>query len=235
LIQKKFDLYNDATIERFKALIDEMPLEYIKISEDIINEAKLTLGKKINDNIYISLMDHIKFSIERYNKGIFIKNLLLWEIKRLYMEEFEISKIAIAKINKKFNVNLAEDEAGFIALHIVTAQIDQDMDSVVNMTKIMQEVCDIVKLHFGIEFIAESLSYFRFITHLKFFAQRVISKKLYKDSGDDELYNVIKKNYPNSFKCVKKIDAYIKQCFQYDLTNDEILYLTVHVERIIAN
>ncbi len=46
-----------------------------------------------------------------------IRNVLLWEIKRLYPKEFELGQEARTIIAGRLGVELAEDEAGFIALH----------------------------------------------------------------------------------------------------------------------
>ncbi len=58
-------------------------MEYMELSEKIIQYAKHKLGKKLNDSIYISLTDHIHFAIERYNLNLPIKNELLWETNSL--------------------------------------------------------------------------------------------------------------------------------------------------------
>lgn len=80
------------------------------------------LGKRLNDSIYVSLTDHINFAIQRNQKGLDIKNALLWETKRLYKDEFAIGKEALVMVKNKTGVSLPEDEAGFIALHIVNAE-----------------------------------------------------------------------------------------------------------------
>ena len=65
-------------------------------------------------------------------------------------------------------MSLPEDEAGFIALHIVNAELNEEMPNIINITKVMQEILSIVKYHFKIDFNEESLHYYRFVTHLKF-------------------------------------------------------------------
>ena len=42
-----------------------MPKEYIDTSTEIIDNIKSKLDKKLNDNIYITLTDHLSFAIER--------------------------------------------------------------------------------------------------------------------------------------------------------------------------
>ncbi|MBR8665773.1 PRD domain-containing protein [Bacillus paralicheniformis] len=231
-IEKIFRLDNKDVSERFKTLLDEIPIEFMEMSEEIISYAKLKLGKKLNDSIYVSLTDHIHFAVERYKKGLDIKNALLWETKRLYKDEFAIGKEALAIIEKKTGTALPEDEAAFIALHIVNAELNEEMPNIVNITKVMQEILSIVKYHFHIDFDEESLHYYRFITHLKFFAQRLFSGA-YMESRDDFLFETVKNKYRDAYVCTNKIRQYIEKEYGHQLTNEELLYLTIHIERVV--
>ena len=88
--------------------------------------------------------------------------MLLWEIKRLYPKEFALGE-ARAIIAKRLGVELAEDEAGFIALHLVTAQLNSEMPEVMHVTRVMQEILQLVKYQ-QLNYDEESLSYQRFVT-----------------------------------------------------------------------
>lgn len=232
-IDKIFTLSNKDMSDKFLSLVAEIPMEYMVISEEIIKYTKTQIGKKLDDRIYISLTDHIYNAIERYKNGITIKNKLLWDTKRLYKEEFHMGKEALNMIKDKFNIELPEDEAAFIALHIVNAELNEDMDIVMNITKVMQEILNIVKYNFKIEFDEESLSYYRFITHLKFFAQRLFNENYYNEEDENEVYDIVKNKYPSSYECTKKIEKLIKEKYNYDLTKEEKLYLIIHIERVV--
>ncbi|WP_026672841.1 BglG family transcription antiterminator LicT [Alkalihalobacterium bogoriense] len=232
-IDKIFTLEDKDITKKFKTLIADIPLEYMELSERIINYAKLELGKKLNDSIYISLTDHLHFAVERHNKNIPVKNGLLWETKQLYKEEFEIGIEALNMIFDQFNVILPEDEAGFIALHLVNAQLNEDMHNIVDMTKVIQDILTVVKYHFKIEFDETSLNYYRFITHLKFFAQRLVKGNHYQNEQGDDLLNVIKEKYPEAHKCSQKIKKFVEKQYDYELTEEELLYLTIHIERVV--
>jgi beta-glucoside operon transcriptional antiterminator len=231
-VEKIFKLDNKDISEKFKTLLYDIPLEYMEISEAIINYAKDTLGKKLNESIYVSLTDHIVFAIERSKKGLLITNALLWEIKRIYKDEFDIGLKAIEKINNKVGIKLPEDEAGFIAMHIVNAELNEEMPNVVNITKLIQDVLNIVKYHFKIDIDEDSLNYFRFLTHLKFFAQRLFGGTSLV-SKDDFLYEMMKEKYKDAFVCVKKIRDYIQKEYGQGLTKEEMAYLAIHIERVV--
>lgn len=234
-IDKIFTLENEDIMKNFKTLIADMPIEYMEISEKIIAYAKMKLGKKLNDSIYIHLTDHIHFAIQRFKNNLPIKNGLLWETRQIYKEEYEIGLEALNMICEQFGVILPEDEAGFLALHIVNAELDEEMPVIKDMTQVMQEILTIVKYHFKFEFNENSLTFYRFITHLKFFAQRLVKGNHYKSSVDDDLYDVIKHKYPNAYKCTEKIKKFIESNYTYKLTEEEMLYLTIHIERIVKD
>lgn len=232
-IDKIFTLQNEDIQENFKTLIASIPLEYMKVSEEIIAYAKLKLGKKLNDSIYLHLTDHIHFAIERYRKNLPIRNGLLWETKQLYKDEYEVGLEALNMICDQFGVLLPEDEAGFMALHFVNAALNEEMPNIRSMTQVMQEVLTIIKYHFKMDFDENSLNYYRFVTHLKFFAQRLVKGKHYKNNNDDELFELIQKKYPEAHKCSEKIKKFIENNYTYQLTNEEMMYLSIHIERVV--
>ena len=232
-IDNIFTLQNEDIQENFKALISSIPLEYMKVSEEIIAYAKLKLGKKLNESIYLHLTDHIHFAIERYRKNLPIRNGLIWETKQLYKEEYEVGMEALNMICDQFGVILPEDEAGFMALHFVNAALNEEMPNIKSMTQVMQEILTIIKYHFKIDFDENSLTFYRFVTHLKFFAQRLVKGKHYKSNNDDELFLMIQKKYPAAHKCSEKIKKFIESNYTYQLTDEEIMYLTIHIERVV--
>lgn len=233
-IDKTFTLSDKSISSKFQELLSDLPMEHVLLSERIINYAKIKLGKKFNDSIYLTLPDHISAAIQRYKENIVIKNPLLWDIKRFYKDEFEIGLKANQVVEEETGIKFLEDEAAFIAMHFVNALLNEEIANVYEITRIMQEVSDIVRHYFLIEFDENSLYYYRFITHLKFFAQRVLSDFHYDDDCND-LLEVIKFKHKKSYQCVEKIRLFIKEKYKYELKDEEMLYLTVHIARIVKN
>ena len=153
MIDKVFALSSADASHKFQEIIKEVPIEHIIVSEKIIQYAKVTLGKRLNEYIYISLVDHIYSSIVRFLEGITVTNVLLWDIRRFYKDEFAVGLAALDMIEKEFNVRLPDDEAGFIALHLVNAELDEKgMEDMLAITKVMQEITNIVRYIFNVEF-----------------------------------------------------------------------------------
>ena len=229
-IEKVFALQSDELMHRLGDLLNQIPLEVMTTCDRIIQLAAQRLGK-LQESLYITLTDHCHFAIERQRKGLTIKNVLLWEIKRLYPKEFELGQEARAIIASRLNVELPEDEAGFIALHLVTAQLDSDMPEVMHVTRVIQEILQLVKYQLQIEYQEESLSYQRFVTHLKFFAQRMLMRTVVQDD-DLSLHRAVKENYARAWKCAEKVAQQLRKSYQRELTAEEIMFLTIHIERV---
>ena len=75
------------------------------------------------------------------------------------------------------------------------------------------------------------MNFYRFLTHLRFFVQRV-SKNHLLENEDPELYLMMKKKYPQAYTCTTKIAEYIYATFHIDLTSEEMLYLLIHLKRL---
>ncbi|MGX7235278.1 BglG family transcription antiterminator LicT [Enterococcus italicus] len=234
-IEKVYSITKEWNVSKLTNLLSTILLEEIQVANDIISFAKVSLGKKLSENLFLTLSDHIHFALERHQEGIQLKNALLWEIKRFYNHEFLIGKEALSMIQSRLQISLPEDEAGFIALHIVNAELSgSEVNQVSEMTQTIQAILNIVKYHFNMELDEYSLNFERFVTHLKFFVQRVFTD-VHLD-GDETAGSMfmLKDKYPKEYQCALKIGEYIQKQFGRKLDNDELIYLTIHIKRITS-
>lgn len=230
-ISKIFRIKSRTLTEQFKELLANMPLERVRISDEIISHAKDHLKLKLNQSIYVTLTDHINFAIERVSQGIEPQNALLWEIKRFYPQEFQLGIYALELIHDRLGILLPEDEAGFIALHFVNAEYGTDIRDAVKFPDQMQAIVDIVEHDLGILLDESSLHYERFMTHIKFLIQRIYRKELLS-SEDRELSLLMQRKYPREYQCSVKVAEYIMQATGSRLSEEEIMYLSVHIRRV---
>nr|WP_179981856.1 PRD domain-containing protein [Blautia wexlerae] len=230
-ISKIFRIKSRTLAEQFKELLANMPLERVRISDEIISHAKDHLKLKLNQSIYVTLTDHINFAIERVSQGIEPQNALLWEIKRFYPQEFQLGIYALELIQDRLDILLPKDEAGFIALHFVNAEYGTDIRDAVKFPDQMQAIVDIVERELGILLDESSLHYERFMTHIKFLIQRIYRKELLS-SEDRELSLMMQRKYPREYQCSVKVAEYIMQATGCRLSEEEIMYLSVHIRRV---
>lgn len=235
-VEKIYRMDSTRQINHLVELVEKMPLEYISVCTEIIENAQLNLGKRLSQNIYVTLIDHICFAIERKKTGLEYKNEMLWEIKNFYLPEFVQGERAVIIIKDKLGVELSEDEAGFIALHIVNAELETGMSDMVSITKMIHGIIEIVEDHYKITLNQDSLDFGRFITHLKFLGQRIFKKQtLQEDDSDFSLMirNLIQEKYPKEFLCAKRIQSYIKGQFGHLLSNEEMFFLMTHLGKLM--
>ncbi len=232
-IEKIFVLKNETDTREYVKLIEETPSEYIEITNDIIGYANEKLGGKLNDQIFITLVDHISYALTRYEKNITIQNRLLWELKKFYPKEFEIGKYAVEYINNKLSVKLPEEEVGNIAFHVVNAQTDEaEMQNTMLTIRMLKDIFNILQYNFGITIDKDSLNYSRFLTHLQFFVQRLLDDRMI-ESKENFIFEQMIKEYPKEVKCSRLIGDYVKKVLNKEISNEELLYLTIHIVRIV--
>ena len=230
-IEKVFRLDSQNSTDKFKELLANLPLEHIQASTEIINYAKSVLNRRLNQSIYITLTDHINFAIERFKEKMMFTNPLLNEIKTFYKEEYLVGEYAVALIERRIGIKLPVDEAGFIALHIVNAEYNTAMRDTIDITTLIQNVVKIVKEYFSMDLDETSLNYQRFVTHLRFLAQRIIGGEML-NSENPEFNQLISQMYPEEYACSLKLKDYIQVTYHHDVTEEETAYLAVHIKRI---
>ncbi|MGG7059183.1 BglG family transcription antiterminator LicT [Clostridium nigeriense] len=234
-VEKTFILKEKAASEKFKMLLDDMPKEIIYVCYDIIEYAKNILDVEISEYIYVTLTDHISNTIKLYKEGFNVNNPIIWEIKKFYPKEFKIGLKALDFIEDELGVKLPEDEAANIALHLVNAQVNnsfKEVGDITKQTKMINDILNIVRYTYNIKLDEDSLSYDRFITHLRFFFKRLNKKNNNKeeksDNNEDFLLKQVKEKYVDAYRCMLKIEDYLDK----ELDDEEKLYLTVHIQRI---
>lgn len=231
-IEKIYLLENESVIGKLVKLLENMKIEYIRVSNEIIDYAETVIGAKLNSSIYISLTDHVNFAIERHYKNQILKNNLYSEIKRFYPIEFKIGEIALQIIKNSLNIQLDKNEAAFIALHILNAELNhKDLSQTGQVASIVNTVYKMVTDCLRINPDEDSIEYERFITHLKFFSSRVIDSQHFHDEDEDFVAYIISQ-YPQEHECALEIKNYIKNEYSREVTNAELMYLIIHIRRI---
>jgi beta-glucoside operon transcriptional antiterminator len=229
-VEKEYALSSRELTGRLSELLSQIPLEIMTTSDRIIALATERLGK-LQDSIYISLTDHFRFAIKRHRQNIRLQNPLLWDIQRLYPKEYQLGEEALTIIYKRLNVQLPDDEVGFIAMHLVSAQQSGNMSDVAGVTQLMREMLQLIKFQFNINYQEESLSYQRLLTHLKFLSWRILEQGSINDD-DIALQHAIKNSYFDAWRCAEQIAIFIGLQYHRKITTEEIMFLAINIERV---
>lgn len=231
-VDKIYKLDKKEDTNKLMELFQNIPYEYIDIVDKTMNIAKEKYHLQLQDTLYLALSDHIYSALERYKSGISFENKLLWEIKSIYQQEFSIALEVIQMIKIISNIELPEDEVAFIALHIVNAESDYNIDNINLMTKRTKDILRIIEMHFSKQVDKESLAYHRLLTHIRYFVNRVLKKEEISIEDEDIIFQNMQSMYPNSVKCINKIANYLNANEKYVLKDIEKLYLLLHISRL---
>ncbi|OQP06721.1 levansucrase [Geobacillus sp. 46C-IIa] len=218
--------------ERFQQLLRTLPEEHIDIAEEIISYAEGKLRAPLSDHIHIALTDHLSFAIERLKQGYRIQNKLLNEIKVLYKAEYEIGLWAKQLIKERLGIEIPDDEAAHIALHIHTAKLDAaSMNKTLRETTFIHELVDLIQTELVISVDEESISYQRLLTHLRFALSRIENGEPIH-SMDEEMLALIQTKYASEWACAQKVAAYAAKEYGIRFPEEELAYIVLHIQRL---
>lgn len=168
-VEKKFvGLSSEKHTRQLAELLERIPTAHLELGMEIAKLAQERIGKPLNETLVLMLSDHVSFAIEREKKGMSLENALLWEIRKFYPDEYKIGQEALGLIERETGVGLSEDEAGFIAMHVVNAQYGDGVPVAQDILQLIQDVINLVRYTYAIDLDEDSLDYIRFVTHLKF-------------------------------------------------------------------
>lgn len=220
-------------VKKLQVLLSQIDEKYFFVTEEIITHAETVLGEKLNEHINIGLSDHIAFAAENIQNNIIVRNKLLNEIEILYSEEFSIAQWAVDYLTQTLGIPFSYDEAGYIAIHIHSARSGQtDNSKSIREVTIVSEIIHLIEQELGINIHDEkmSLSYSRLVNHLRLFIHRFQQNQY--AVLDDEILEVVRKKYAESYEISKKVQVLLMRNFHYQVPNEELGYLAIHIERL---
>lgn len=220
--------------ESYISMINDIPEPIIEISTEIIDKARETLENPINSTIIFTLADHINFSIQRYQKKMNIKLPIIYDILYFFEKEMSIGQYGLKLIRKKLNVYLPEDEAAYIALHIINAE-EKNKNTVDELNdEIIENITEIIEDEYDIKIDRTNFNYSRFVSHMHYLLKR--SKNMHLIASTNEnIYKEVKKEYVQTYQCVKKVTQYLNTRLHIELSNEEKLYLMLHINRLYTH
>ena len=121
-----------------------------------------------------------------------------------------------------------------IAFHIVNAQKEEKVQyDAMRAAKLIGRVITLVTYFMNCQPDKESIHYSRFLSHMQYFAERFFTDRML-DSSDDFLYAQMEKGYPKALACAKKVRTHIIKEYNKGISNEEVAYLAVHIQRLAS-
>lgn len=234
-IEKVFVLKDKEISRNIIRLAAETDSVFFDLAKAVIDYAIEQFDMKLMDHIYLSLTDHLSFAARRVREGIVLQNFYTLEMKKFNPQEFQVGEYAVNLMRERLELEIPADEAGNIAFHFINAQFNHPYNSQnLLISRTLDAVLDIVKYAFGITYNEDSTSYSRYVTHVRLFAQRLVSRNQLPDEKNSLLYEQIHSSCQKEFECVEKIQIYVMEQFRQKLSSQEKMYLALHIHRVLA-
>ena len=235
LVERTYRMEEKAEQKKLRELVEKIPIEHLALTEALIEHIKTQIPQKLNQSLLITLADHISFAIARKAQGVEFSNPLKGSIMCYYPTEYHLGQHCLKVVREQLGVALQEDEAAFIALHIVNAELNTNMSEMYDITNLIEGALSVVEYFYQRKFDRESLDFNRLVVHLRYFAQRLFQGKMMEDDqGEHDVMfrQLIMKNCKEHYKCAQCIGDYVKNTYQKTLSEEELTYLTIHLKRI---
>ncbi len=223
--------------------VDERQLEGVKdIPQDVLvfaaaaaDRARGQLSYQMSPNLAFTLADHIAFAIKRAEQNIHVRMPLAYDVEQNYPDEYRLGRQLVRRIRREFKVGLHDDEATGIAMSFVNARVDaateEELAAAQRDEDMLEDITEIVENHFGVSVDRTSFVFSRYATHLHYLFARIHGGKALPAEGLNG-YQGIGERFPEGVKCVEIIATHIGETWGAELTDEEKLYLVIHVSRI---
>ncbi|MDF9824020.1 beta-glucoside operon transcriptional antiterminator [Breznakia sp. PF5-3] len=231
-IDKKYT-FEDKQRTQINQLLNRTPVLYFQIAEAIASKATKELNITLSNQILISLTDHLWYAVERKKRNMQMPNLMLTEIRTLYKDEFKLGLWSLKLIEANTKIELGEHEASYIAMHIVNANMGTTTGNATKILRFIKDIQTIIENTFHLSFDENELDYSRLLTHLKFLAQHIFQNTKKEPIDLDQLYTLLVGNHALMERCIENIYEIVKMNYKYELTQDEKVYLMIHINKII--
>ena len=234
-VDKVFSIEDKKNQENLKEVYNRVDGEFVAICEEALAEISEELGEELNETIHIGLIDHLAIAMKRLKNKEQINNPFIVEIETLYSVEFEMAKKIVNKLQDKYEIDFPEGEIGFITLHIHSARNGKMLSNSIKYSYlsnkiiiyISNKIIIYIEEKFNSKIDKRSLDYARFLSHVRFTIERVLTDTVLKN----DLTEIIKKSYPVSYEIAEGASKIIEETLDKKVCDDEVAYIAMHVER----
>lgn len=222
---------------QYLSILNDVPQEILDFTarQMLLEQDKLPYGTTAN--LTFILADHLAFALERAKKGVYIPMPSIYEMETNWPLEMEVGRSFASAMEREFNVKLPYGEAQAVAMHFINARSTHATESAVNIETRYEEILEhttrIIEEEMALTVRRDTFNYARFATHVQYLLRRIFEDKSI-DSENIQMYQSIREEYEAASRCVDKIAAYLKENWKAELTEEEKLYLIMHVNRVCA-
>ena len=218
-------------------ILNDVPQEILDFAARQMTAVRSKLPYETTANLTFILADHLAFAMERARKNIYIPMPSAYELEAGHPLEMEVGRSVVAAMEKEFGIKLPYGEAQAVAMHFINARSTHAEEGAVNIEERYEEILgrttQIIEEEMALTVRRDSFNYTRFATHVQYLLRRIFEDKII-DSENIQMYESVREEYEAASRCVDRIADYLKRNWKADLTEEEKLYLIMHVNRVCA-
>jgi len=198
--------------------------------ENILFKLEKTLPYRLVESARIGLMVHLALAIKRIknNEKISIDPALLEQLKKL--NEYLFAKDIAQEVAEQFNIEIPEDEIGYITMHLNGARVynstmrDENLNEKKDLFDIANEMIKVAEKEFGVNLTENEKLLYDLVCHLD-----PALRRLQMDLDiRNPLLDKLKQLFPEAYKISERAAQVLKNRMATEIPESEIGYLAMH-------
>ena len=223
------------TRNRLLNLIDK---NAIKKLEQSVYKVEEKMKLKLADSAYVGLIVHLAIALQRIknNERITIDPLFLSELKK--SSEYSVAVGLAMDISSNFNLEIPEDEIGYITMHLKGSKMqantkseEKHMIGKYELIKIAKKMIAIAEVETGCTLLQNKNLLMGLVNHL----EPAISRLKMNLDIRNPLLNKIKETYPEIYKTSIKSCKVLEDLLGVKIPESEIGYIAMHIGAAMEN
>lgn len=216
-------------------IMQDLPADVVLFTAKVMDIAENELPYELSPNAVLVMADHLAFAIARQEKGIRFDMTLSYDVRQLYPLEYKIARFIVKRVQRDLGVELPQEEIASIAMNLVNTRagsaVGTTSDRAQTFENLLNEITEIVERDFRTIIDRDAFAYARFATHIQYLFRRVQLNESV-ESENLQMYEKSREEFPDLARCVDHIGACFERELNIALTDEEKLYLMLHVNRI---
>lgn len=219
-------------------LLEEIDPRVLSLASQTADLVRDRFAYRLSSNFTFVLADHLSFALKRIREGIAVHMPLVFDVEQQYPAEYEVGLHLCKRMSREFGLSIPQREAAGIALCFVNnmdcgAEGDGDLadDSQLSFDELLERSVCVIEKGFGIDLDRSSFNFSRFATHLQYLYMRASGGKSLT-SENASMYPMLAREYPDASDIADSIAAIFLDGMSRELSDEELLYLIMHINRL---
>lgn len=230
-IEKLFRLEDREQWSQAHHLLEEFDPQVMEITDQILNLIGQEFPGTLNDKVYLALPSHIQFTIYRIRKGMDIINPFLEETRISFPKEYDIAAKAAEMIGKTFDIEVPEDEIGFLTYHVYSAVSHVPVGHLVKASNVVGSLVKYIEEERQVAFDRGSMDYVRLLMHLRFSVDRILNQEIHVDNPFAEQ---IRSKFTQEYGLATRLAGMMEQELGKKVPEAEVCFLAMHLYRLFT-